>query len=140
MFEECDGGEGYWTFLEKMYPVLYYEKGDTEGCEENEPQSFLYGFMAWTEGFEAVIDGDDFPCDERFQTNEWGYLDYRFHSPDYEDEALIDLDDLPWEYQDEYGEPDPVGWNYELHIDKIAENPKLYDGVRRLLTSGDNCY
>lgn len=137
LFDECDSGSGYWTFLEKMYPILYYEKGDTEGCDDNEPQSFLYGFMARTERFEAVIDGDDLPCDERFQTNEWGYLDHRFHSPDYEDEALIDLDDLPWEYEDEFGEPDPVGWNYELHIDKIAENPKLYDDVGQLLTSGD---
>lgn len=137
LFDECDSGSGYRTFLEKMYPILYCEKGDTEGCDGNEPQSFLYGFIIRTEGVEAVIDGDDLPCDERFHTNEWCYLDHRFHSLDCEDEALIDLDDLPWEYEDEFGEPDQVGWNYELHIAKIAENPKLYDDVGRLLTSGD---
>lgn len=49
LFDECDSGSGYWTFLEKMYPILYYEKGDTEGCDDNEPQSFLYGFMARTQ-------------------------------------------------------------------------------------------
>ena len=94
----------------------FYEDGDTNGCEENEPESFLYGFIIHAQGIDAFITKDDFPVDERFITNEWVYLDEDYHDEDLDTDALIDIDEVPWDYKEQFGEPDIVGRNYELKI------------------------
>ena len=42
---ECSQGDGYWTFLENIYPTITYEKGETNELIEMVPNSYLYEFM-----------------------------------------------------------------------------------------------
>lgn len=137
LFEECDEEDGYWTFLQRMYPTLYYEKGETNGSSFNEPDSFLYDFIIHVQRIKSYLVDDDMPQDERFLTNEWVYLDEDYHDPDYDTDGLIDLDEVPWRYKDEYGDPDVVGWNYELDIAKVLDDPISNRDVIELLDSSD---
>lgn len=52
--------EEYWEFLERMYPALYYEEGETGDSYPNEPQSFLYQSIVREKLLEAASDLDDY--------------------------------------------------------------------------------
>lgn len=45
LFEKCDNADGYWTFLEEMYPVIFYEHGDVKRHRVNVPKSALLYFI-----------------------------------------------------------------------------------------------
>lgn len=137
LFEECDSEEGYWTFLLKMYPVLYYETGDTNSYSENEPESFLYDAIIRIYGIASTITSDSLPCDSRFITTEWCYLDDDYNDPDYERGELISVNDVPWDYRQQFGDPDVVGRNYELSVEDILSHQDQYRDVIRLLDSDE---
>lgn len=102
LFEECDQNNGYWTFLEKMYPVLYYEEGETDGFTINDPQSFLYGFIIHKQLINVCLSNDDLSLDERFITNEWVYLSEDYQDPDIDTDRLIELNEVPSKYTYEF--------------------------------------
>lgn len=129
MLEECEAGQGYWTFLQKMYPILYYEKGDTGTCNFNEPESFLYDFIIHKENIYASLENDDFPEEEEFVTNEWVYLDENYHDQDIDPDSLMELEEVPREYLYEFGKPDIVGRNYEIEISSLLRSPQYYEGL-----------
>lgn len=133
LFNECDENDGYWTFLQRMYPVLYYENGETNGYSENEPESFLYDSIVNIRFIKAILGHDDLPFDECFITNEWVYLDEKYNDPDIDTDSLIDIEDVPWDYIEKYGEPEIVGRNYEIHIDEIVKNPNSHKDLISLL-------
>jgi len=137
LFEKCDEADGYWTFLQRMYPTLYYEDGDTNGCSDNEPDSFLYDFIIHSQGIYAILDNKELPKDSRFLTNEWVYLDEEYRDPDIDPNELIELDEVPWDYKENFGEPEVVGRNYEMNIDDILANPASNKDVIGLLESED---
>ena len=137
LFEECDAEDGYWTFLQKMYPVLYYENGDTEGCADNEPESFIYNSIIRIQGIEAILDYDDLPYNDEFVTNEWVYLEENSYIPDYDMYTLIDIEEVPWEYIEQHGTPEIVGRNYEIHIADILKDPYSNHEVIRILESDE---
>lgn len=137
LFEECDADDGYWTFLKRMYPILYYENGETNGCDANEPESFIYDSIIRIQGIRAILDYDVLPYDDEFLTNEWVYLDEGYHDSDYDPNSLIDIDEVPWEYKERFGDPEIVGRNYEIHIADILKNPRGYQELLRLLDSDE---
>lgn len=137
LFKECDQDEGYWTFLQKMYPVLYYENGETNGTTDNEPDSFLYNFIINAKLLYRVLENDDLPQDERFLTNEWVYLDEDYHDPDIDTNELMELDEVPYDYTNQFGEPEVVGRSYELNIDTVLSDPDAYQDVMRMLEKDD---
>lgn len=137
LFKECDQDEGYWTFLQKMYPVLYYENGETNGTTDNEPDSFLYNFIINAKLLYRVLENDDLPQDERFLTNEWVYLDEDYHDPDIDTNELMELDEVSYDYTNQFGEPEVVGRSYELNIDTVLSDPDAYQDVMRMLEKDD---
>ena len=137
LFEECDAEDGYWTFLQKMYPVLYYEDGDTNGCDENTPESFIYDSIIRSQGIAAVLDNYDLPCDEEFITAEWVYLDEAYLGPDDDADTLVDIDEVSWEYKHHFGSPKIVGRNYEIHISDILKDAHDYQKLLSLLNHDD---
>lgn len=137
LFKECDERNGYWTFLQRIYPVLYYEDGETNGYSENEPESFLYDSIVKIRGIQAVLGHDDLPFDEYFVTNEWVYLNEQYQDPDIDTDCLIDIEEVPWEYKEMYGEPEIVGKNYEIHIADVVEHPQLHKSLMDILDNDD---
>ncbi|MEG0835092.1 MAG: NACHT domain-containing protein, partial [Christensenellaceae bacterium] len=137
LFEECDLKNGYWTFLETMYPVLYYEEGETDGFTFNDPQSFLYGFIIRKQLINAYLSNDDLSLDERFITNEWVYLDDLYQDPEIDTDRLIELNEVPSEYTREFGEPDVVGRNYEIEIETLLSDSQRYKDIIERLEHDD---
>lgn len=70
LVKKCEAGDGYWTFLQIMYPTIYMEEGDTNSYTNNDSSSFLFNFMATKHSFKGYV-CEDFLCDERFLTNEY---------------------------------------------------------------------
>jgi len=137
LFKECDAEDGYWTFLQRMYPVLSYEDGETNYCSLNTPESFLYDSIINICKLRGYLRNDDLPFDKRFVTNEWVYLDEEYEDTDIETGSLIDIEEVPLEYEEIYGIPEIVGRNYEIHIDDILQKPDVNQKLLALLDDDD---
>ena len=137
LFEMCDAENGYWTFLEKLYPTLSYESGETNLLIDNEPNSFIYNAIIRIQDIAATLDFDELPQDDEYLLDEWVYLDSDYESPDFESGSLINKDDVPWEYKEYFGEPEVVGRYYEIDIEAILRNPEKHEDTIHLLESDD---
>jgi len=127
LFNECDTTNGYWTFLEKMYPYIYYEKGDVDEWSHNEPESYIFDCIIHSIKCEYTITCDDLPEDGDFLADEFGYV--------YEDEhscTLVNLKDIPREYPWLQEEPDVVGTAYELNVAEICHS-RGHEKIRKIL-------
>lgn len=121
LFEECDAGDGYWSFLETMYPRIEFTNGDTEYEAEVSPASFIYEFIRTT-FFNENYDFDSLPREEAFIRERYAYV---YDEPD-GNQSLVELGEISFEYQQEYGMPDEVGWLYEVDIGKLREKRFLH--------------
>ncbi|MFY9549028.1 NACHT domain-containing protein [Miniphocaeibacter sp.] len=131
LYKKCDKEDGYWTFLETLYLYLSYEKGETNVSISNDPQSYLYEFISLLNDNESV-DYLDLPHYEQLVVEEYVYLvteDGR--------EELVNSTDVSWEYEKEYGEPDTVGWLFEIDIDDILRKPEEYKELLEILDKDD---
>lgn len=120
LYEECDQEEGYWTFLEKMYPILIYEKGETDEYVSNSAESYLFDFIQQINGLWSVK-CENFPHYGSLVTNEYVYV-----IDEDESETLVNADDVDLDYKYEYGDPDVVGWVYEIDVEEVRGNPSEY--------------
>ena len=59
LLEECDRGNGYETFLRKIYPIIFYSNGKVLDCTPTLPCSFLFPYI---QGL-ADLDRINFICD-----------------------------------------------------------------------------
>lgn len=120
LYKRCDSEEGYWTFLEMMYPTLNYEKGETNDFISNTPQSYLFDFIKRLNNRWSV-DCNEFPHYDSLVTAEYVNV-----IEEDESEKLVNADDVSWEYKDEYGTPDTVGWVYELDVEEVRKQQAEY--------------
>lgn len=129
--KECEQNEGYWTFLNVMYPQIIYEKGETNSGTIFSPVSYLYEFIKRT-FFDSDLDLGVLPFYESLVIESYGYM---------EDEdsgrTLVNLREVPSEYIYEYGEPNPVGWVLEIDIEDVRQKPYLYNALLDVLDSED---
>lgn len=121
----------------RNYPILYYESGETTVWIENEPNSFLYNLIIKIQDIAVTLDFDELPQDDRYLTEEFVYLDSDYESSDYEPNSLIVMDEVPWEYKQEFEDPEIVGSFYEIDIASILENPQEHEDTIHLLESDD---
>ena len=135
LFEECDAKDGYWTFLQKIYPTIQYDKGDAYSAE-NESESFLFSFIASVNGFQGVHFFTEFPEEDDFITGEWVQLDdeYMQYDPDYHGETIL-KDDIPLDYKYDYDfdEPEVIGCNYEFEVSTILSHREKYSAFIEIL-------
>ena len=140
--------EEYWEFLERMYPALYYEEGETGDSYPNEPQSFLYQSIVREKLLEATSDLDDYGWPKQIYdlpTKTWvsAYREFTdddgfYNYPDpvlikeelLEDTTVFAEEDLPSQYFDYFGSPDEVGITVEIEIYELRKNPAKYAWLR----------
>ena len=127
LYERCDNGNGYWTFLETIYPCLRYEKGETDEYIENDPESYIYSFIK-----NLVLYGsvhcNHFPHYDSLVTAEYVYV-----TDDDGSSKLVNSDDVDSEYEREYGIPDPVGWIYEFDVESVRNDTNRYAELLKCL-------
>lgn len=127
LYERCDSGEGYWTFLETLYPYLRYVKGETEEYIDNDPQSYIYSFIKQLVRY-GNVDCNHFPHYDSLVTDEYVHV-----TDDDECSKLVNRKDVDWEYEREYGIPDTVGWIYEFEVEAVRKDAKTYAELLKCL-------
>lgn len=147
--------EEYWEFLERMYPALYYEEGETGDSYPNEPQSFLYQSIVKEKLLEAASDLDDYGWPKQIYdlpTKTWvsAYREFTddegfYNYPDpvlireelLEDTTVFAEEDLPSQYFDYFGSPDEVGITVEIEIYELRKNPSKYAWLRDFMEQAE---
>lgn len=140
--------EEYWEFLERIYPVLYYEEGNTGETYSNEADSFLYQSIIKYKGIAAVSDLDDYDWPSQvyeLPTKVWvnAYSEFieseafdRYPDPEtigeqlLDDTTLVPEDELPYQYTNYFGETEEAGITIEIELYKLRKNPQRYNGLR----------
>ena len=125
LFDTCDAGNGYWTFLEMMYPVITYEKGDVIDYTTIEPASFLFGFIASLQTINWKEHCESLPGDDCFLINEYGHVQTGPNTYD-----LVELDDTAALFKDyDWLEkvPDADGWRYSFAVSEVYGRPRFSD-------------
>ncbi len=132
LIESCEKGDDYWTYLETMYPRIYYvvENGITS-MDSEDPRSFIGGFIArhldvaWKQSYIGRI-----PRYEEFLENQLVALENG-------NDELVDLDEVDQDYIDEYGVPEIVAYSYMFDIKTIRENPDAFKEMIDVLLKED---
>ncbi len=120
LYEECDREEGYWTFLEKLYPTLRYENGETDEYVSNSSESYLFDFIQQINRL-WFLRCENFPHYDSIVSNEYVYV-----IDENESETLVNAEDVDSDYKYEYGDPNVVGWVYEIDVEEVRRNPLEY--------------
>lgn len=150
LITDCEkkGDDEYWEFLEKMYPYLMYEEGNTGESFFNEAESFLYRCIIREKHLEAASDIDDYGWPKQIYdlpAKIWveaysEFLEYsafdRYPDPEAIPEHILDStsivgeDELPYKYTDYFGEPEQEGLTVEVDIYELRKNPHRYIALR----------
>ena len=133
LWDFCDKNNGYWTFLEILYPNLYAIEGSVDSYIGNIPNSYLYNFFTSINGFNYCRDFIDikWPNSIDYCTVD----EYVFANiPLWEHEGELFFNDVLISYsewQDEYSihsneEPIIEGKRYRIDIENILTNRKTF--------------
>lgn len=131
LFNKCDNANGYWTFLEIMYPIITYKKGDVDAYVTNSPSSYLYDFIKH-QNFDNYGDCDSLSFDDSLVTEEYCYVEDGDGN-----EELIELNEVDYDYKMEHGTPEVVGWVLEVDVSKTTEKPAKHKRLIAELDSDD---
>lgn len=133
LINKCDEGDNYWTFLEIMYPCISYEKGEVMEFFSNVPESYIYGFIRREKNLSCGdIDSNVLPHYDSLVKSEYVYVEDEDGS-----NKLVNLDDIGYDYKNEYGTPETVGWFLKFDIDEIRKKPSVYKELLEVLDSDD---
>lgn len=139
LFDRCDKGEGYWTFLEEMYSTIEYDTGDVSVVFHNQPSSFL---------FTCLIAFLPKPSPEAYKLKDLPAYDEFIETTFYwlrvgKDEDEVDIvaeNRVPREYVDSYGEPDVAGYHYSVELSTVLEDTEHYSDLVKMLDDDNFVY
>jgi hypothetical protein len=125
LFDECDAKAGYRTFLEKMYPVITFEKGEVNAYTSIEPTSYLFAFIAALLGVDWSKHCEDLPGDDRLVIDEYGTL--LTGEETFELVRIDDEDTLFREYDWLEEIPEAEGWRYGFEVAAVYGDSRFDD-------------
>ncbi len=156
MFAECKNtgyGNEYMGFIEEQYPCIYHEEGDVGETFFNEPQSFIYRFLADVKNLSQYsnLDYTEWPNQinllpittwvsayKRF-TDSDAYEEYprpeMIPEEELEEKITVDEDNLPYQYSSYFGDPDMVGYTTKIEIYDLVKNPSKYQQILDFMES-----
>lgn len=143
LWARCDANNGYWSFLEEMYPTIFAQEGEPGEFYENDPESYLYNFIVnetlhrhngelYNVKWPDAIDY----CNRK----EWVSIlkervladgEIRYFS------ETMELDDVDDEYIYENGEPDLEGVSWEVEISELLRRPDRFQELIVFMESDD---
>ena len=125
LFDKCDKTDGYWTFLETMYPQITYSSEDEYRFSRRvgEPRSFLLSAILDIIGFNGsgrigrdIITLAELPYHEELEIE---------RIPHYHQRTLFDSKNE--EYDIEEVEDEEAGYICEFRIAEIRKQPEEYE-------------
>ena len=139
LFSKCDKGEGYWTFLEELYPVFEYDKGETQLITHNLPNSFLFTcLLAYLEPpGGAYYKLRDLPEYEEFIETTYYWLQI---GKDEDEVDIVEEDRISSEYIKTHGKPEVAGLHYSVELSSVLEDNEYYSDFVRLLDDDNFVY
>lgn len=139
LIRKCDKGEGYWTFLEEMYPVFEYDKGETSMITLNLPNSFLFtcllSYLKPHSGTYYKL--SDLPEYEEFLETTYYWLQL---GNDEDEVDLVEENRIPSEYINSHGEPEVAGYHYSVELSLVLENTEYYNDFVKMLDDDNFVY
>lgn len=139
LISKCDKGEGYWTFLEEMYPVFEYDKGETSMITLNLPNSFLFtcllSYLKPHSGTYYKL--SDLPEYEEFLETTYYWLQL---GNDEDEVDLVEENRIPSEYINSHGEPEVAGYHYSVELSLVLENTEYYNDFVKMLDDDNFVY
>ena len=138
LFNECDNGNGYWTFLEKLYPVISYESGAVPDSCYNTSSSFIYNFIVQSKRLHKFVDTSDLPFYDEFITDEFCFYNENWNNEYlHESWVIANVNDVEVEYRYEYGTPDTEGYYLDISIRDILEQKEVYLELLNILNDDE---
>jgi hypothetical protein len=143
LWKTCDKYNGYWTFLDEMYPIIYCQEGDCGDTYENNPQSYLYNFivnetlnrhngeiidLAWPSSID-YCNREEWVYKLEPHTDQNGKSFY-FSEP-------CKYCDLDSEYIDMYGEPEIEGITWEIDSAHILSDTDCFSDLIEFIESNE---
>lgn len=139
LFSKCDKCEGYWTFLEEVYPVFEYDKGETPMITRNLPNSFLFtcllSFLKPPRCTYYKL--EDLPEFEEFIETTFYWLQV---GEDEDEMDLVEENRIPSEYTDTYGVPKIAGHHYSVELSSVLEDSEYYSDFIKMLDDDNFIY
>jgi hypothetical protein len=128
LIEKCDAGDGYWTFLETLYPTITYEVNTADSHSDMDSNSFIFGFIY---NLTDIMYGEGY-----------GTGDLPYH------ESLVTAVELPeegWVYSRDYeGDFWPIdegiGWKLEMDVRQVRRLSGMYGDILSSLDDDDFIY
>ena len=145
LWDRCDSGNGYWTFLKLMYPIIFSYVGDTEEWCENTPEEYFYDFII-NENLireNGQLDDLDWPmCADIFKKDYATiWEDISEGSGTRRRSKTVDVNSYEFdEYeraQGDYYEPDYCGQSWEIEIENILKAPDKYQKLIEFIESDE---
>lgn len=141
---------GYWEFLGKVYSNgVLLGGGELPDGFSFEPTSFLYCFIAGTNGLRRDVRSFNAPHIPEIVNTEYAYgvsdIDQLLDGnavgngpdgyPEKPDTDLMDIDSICREYTDHYGKPDAAGWILAVQPADIGKN--VYREIKEIMERPD---
>ena len=131
LVKDCEKKNDYWTYLEKMYPEIFYsvENGSTV-IDAMDTKSFITGFilgirdLSWNTAYSGPV-----PLYEEFISSRFVHLEG--------EEDIVEVDEIPEGYIEEHGMPEIDSYGYSFHTAIIRENPEKYKDMMVFLSRPD---
>lgn len=128
----CEENEGYWTYLEMMYPQMFYsEENGVCTMDAQDPKSFIGTFISklldisWHRGVTQRL-----PLYKEFLTNKLVVLEDT-------NGEMVDVDEVNQVYIDEYGMPDIIATSYMFDITAVRGRSDLFSEMIEILERDD---
>lgn len=146
LWEECDSKDGYWTYLEKMFPTVCAEAGEPGEVLENEADSYLYDFFLHITGIRTSgeLYNLDWPASITYcEMDEWVSVPKTYISGNgetvtrYESMTLREWEDSEKNIFDDIEQPEVEGASIRIDISKIRSNPERFQDLIEFMERDD---
>ena len=143
LWDECDKKDGYWSFLQYMYPTIYSHSGDVEEWFETSPTDYFYDFVVNENviRYNGQLDDLDWPSDASYFKKDFAriWVNEATVNGEREVSKVVDVNSYDFDFfikgMEEDYEPDYCGEIWEIEIDRILEKKSFY---QQLITYMEN--
>lgn len=126
--------EDYWRFIQRVYPQLYYDIGETDADSVTLPASFMVEFLLERAGLDDFIGVDVLPFYEDLVETEYVRVEIGSST------RVMDkrtLSKLPFEEDEEDYDDEVVGWTLTIGTDDLLEQKERFKDLITAMESDD---
>ena len=136
LLKEQNVSKGYWEFVRKVYPQIYYDVGEADSDSFTLPSSFLVDFLLEKAGLDDIIGADVLPFYEDLVEDEYIRVDLgdrtRVMDKKHVTRTVFSEEDEDEEFEDEI-----VGWTLTIGTEDLLEQKDRFRELIAAMESDD---